>query len=53
MKFAVVNYFNGGRSPAGLIGVGVPIAATQLDEAIFADPGADKSLHYVVPQAAE
>jgi len=53
VKFAVVNYFNGGRSPAGLIGVGVPIAATQLDEAIFADPGADKSLHYVVPQAAE
>jgi hypothetical protein len=52
-RFAVVNYFNGGRHPIGRIGAGVAVARPELDEREFDDLRADRSLHYVVgPRSA-
>ncbi len=48
-RFAIVNYFNGGRHPIGRIGVGIDLGQTRLEETLFDDPANDKSLHYVVP----
>jgi hypothetical protein len=47
-RFAIKNYFNGGRHPIGRIGLGMPIENPQLDPAIFDDPAGDSSLHYVI-----
>jgi len=46
-RFAIVNYWNGGRHPIGKVGVGVAVANPQLDPATFNDLKADASLHYI------
>ena len=46
-RFAIENYFAGGRHPIGLIGVDADVEKGELDPAIFDDPGTDGSLHYV------
>ncbi|HTL19018.1 MAG TPA: DUF4832 domain-containing protein, partial [Patescibacteria group bacterium] len=53
LKFAIVNYFKGGRHPLGIVRVGSQGANADLDPASFDDPGKDNSLHYVVPQPSE
>jgi hypothetical protein len=45
-RFAIQNYFNGGRHPLGRIGVEMPVQDPQLDHDIFDDPAEDRSLHY-------
>ncbi len=47
VRFATVNYFNGGRHPMGRIGVGVAAGNPELNEREFDDLRADASLHYV------
>jgi hypothetical protein len=44
-RFAITNYWNGGRHPIGKVGVGVTVANPQLDESQFNDLKADNSLH--------
>jgi len=46
-RFAITNYWNGGRHPIGKAGVGVAVANPQLDPATFNDLKADNSLHYI------
>ncbi len=48
-RFAIVNYFNGGRHPLGKNGVGISGVAAQLDRSAFDDPAKERSLRYVVP----
>jgi hypothetical protein len=48
VKFAIVNYFKGGRHPLGMVGVGAASATAELPPSSFDDPGADDSLHYAV-----
>lgn len=47
VRFAIVNYFKGGRHPIGRIGVNMDAVQARLDESMFDDPSADKSLRYV------
>ncbi len=47
-RFAIENYFRGGRHPIGYIGVGIPLEDYQLDSKQFDDPADDHSLHYVL-----
>jgi hypothetical protein len=46
LRFSTVNYFNGGRHPLGLIGVGRDMANPALNAASFDDPMQDNSLGY-------
>jgi hypothetical protein len=50
-RFAIENYFIGGRHPIGLIGVDYTVANPHLSAATFDDPAADRTLHYVLPSA--
>jgi len=43
-RFAIVNYWRGGRHPLGLIGVGAKPRAAEITT--FDDPAEDRSLHY-------
>ena len=52
-RFAIVNYFNGGRHPIGRIGVGVDSGQVRLEESLFDNPANDKSLHYLAPATTE
>jgi hypothetical protein len=52
-RFAIQNYFRGGRHPIGFIGVGVPVNDPQLDPEIFDDPSTDRSLHYLLKSQAD
>jgi len=45
-RFSIANYFTGGRHPIGRIGVGMRLAAAELDSATFDDPGQDRTLRY-------
>jgi hypothetical protein len=47
VRFATINYFNGGRHPIGKTGVGTHPGQYQLSPSVFNDPAADKSLYYV------
>lgn len=47
-RFAVRNYFRGGRHPIGRIGVGAAVKNPRLDPALFDDPAKDRTLHYLV-----
>jgi PKD repeat protein len=49
IKFAVTNYFNGGRHPIGYVGVGQDISSVELTGVAFDDLQADRSLHYAYP----
>lgn len=47
VRFAVQNYFTGGRHPLGRVGIGVDVAGEhQLDRAVFDDPMAENRLGY-------
>lgn len=46
-RFAIKNYFKGGRHPLGRVGVGVSVKASMLDKELFDDPAEDNSLHYI------
>ena len=45
-RFAMENYFKGGRHPIGKIGVRSEIIEAALDPSIFDDIASDRSLHY-------
>lgn len=47
LRFAVFNYWNGGRHPMGLIGVGQDCAAYNIAMSSFDDIQSDQSLYYV------
>lgn len=47
LRFAVQNYWKGGRHPLGFIGVGESPPVVKLDPAGFDDPQEDQTLHYV------
>ncbi|GEM_PF-844479 len=47
VRFAIENYFNGGRHPFGRIGIGVDVTgAHELDSSTFDDPQQDARLAY-------
>jgi hypothetical protein len=46
VKFAIRNYFNGGRHPLGAVGVGANCPKAELDDSTFDDLATDRSLHY-------
>ncbi len=48
LRFATVNYLNGGRHPVGLIVVGKKQCYPLPTDFTFDDPGGDNSLHYVL-----
>jgi hypothetical protein len=47
-RFAIQNYFKGGRHPLGRIGVGSPVRTPLLSPKIFDDPAKDRSLYYTI-----
>lgn len=47
VRFAITNYFNGGRHPIGIVGVGTNSPAYLLENVVFDDIKKDKSLHYL------
>jgi len=47
-RFAIENYFTGGRHPIGLIGVDYTISDPRLSRTSFDDPAADRTLRYVL-----
>jgi hypothetical protein len=49
IKFAIQNYFNGGRHPIGWVGVGTTIQSAELPEELFDDPATDRSIRYKLP----
>jgi len=46
VKFAVVNYFKGGRHPLGRIGIGMESHKAEISPDEFDDPQSDQSLRY-------
>jgi len=46
VRFAIMNYYNGGRHPIGKIGIGMEIGTAELSD--FDNLLLDKSLHYKV-----
>jgi hypothetical protein len=53
VRFAMENYFIGGRHPIGLIGVGKVPSSTELDPVSFDDPAQDRTLHYELASATD
>jgi hypothetical protein len=51
-RFAIANYFNGGRQPLARIGVGVVAHDHALQTQAFDNPNGDRSLHYMVNNSA-
>ena len=47
-RFAITNYWRGGRHPLGRIGVGTAPGRPELDQAELDDLQADRSLHYLL-----
>ncbi len=47
-RFAIRNYFKGGRHPIGGVGIGTTLPDPQIDPGFFDDPADDNTLHYVV-----
>jgi len=50
MRFAIRNYYSGGRHPIGRIGVGLSVSETELDHREFDDPASDRSLRYTLKE---
>ena len=46
-RFAIENYFTGGRHPIGYIGLGKAVKNPELWDITFDDPQADRTLYYV------
>jgi hypothetical protein len=53
VRFAIRNYFKGGRHPIGRIGVGVTVSDPEIDPRGFEDPMLDTTLHYTLESAAD
>jgi hypothetical protein len=53
VRFAIENYFIGGRHPIGLIGVGKAPLSVELAPASFDDPAKDRTLHYELVFSAQ
>jgi hypothetical protein len=53
VRFAISNYFKGGRHPIGKIGVGKTLVSAALDETIFDDLYSDRTLHYEMASEKE
>lgn len=49
-RFAIRNYFIGGRHPIGLVGVGESVSKAELNPEIFDDIRDDATLHYLVDE---
>lgn len=47
-RFAIQNYFKGGRHPIGWLRVGGTLDNPELPASMFDDPAADRSLHYTI-----
>jgi len=47
-RFAIENYFTGGRHPIGYIGLDQAVKNPELLGIVYDDPQADRTLHYVV-----
>jgi hypothetical protein len=47
-RFAIENYFTGGRHPLGRIFVGKDVVKVELDRALFNDPATDTTIGYRV-----
>ena len=47
VRFATENYFEGGRHPIGLVGVGKTVLDPVLNPVSFSDPADDRTLKYV------
>ena len=48
LRFAAMNYYNGGRHPMGYVGVGEDISEYKISSTEFDDIQNDHSLRYVV-----
>jgi len=46
VRFAVINYFKGGRHPIGKLGIGKKVGKFELDKEIFDDLYTDRTLYY-------
>lgn len=46
IRFATINYIQGGRHPMGYIGVGQQIDNFEISRNLFVDLAADKTLYY-------
>ncbi len=53
VRFAIENYFTGGRHPIGMVGVGPAPSRTTLAPASFDDPAEDRTLHYELKPGAK
>jgi hypothetical protein len=53
VRFAIENYFTGGRHPMGLVGVGKAPLMAELAPASFDDPAQDRTLHYELASSAQ
>ena len=51
VRFAISNYWDGGRHPLGWIGAGGNVQEASLDEGLFSDPAEDRSPRYELPGA--
>ncbi len=49
-RFAIRNYFKGGRHPIGRVGIGNIAANPELNPKIFDDPAEDNSLYYIIQE---
>jgi hypothetical protein len=47
-RFAIKNYFIGGRHPIGYVGVGTEISTAEIDPRLFNEVADDATLHYLM-----
>ncbi len=47
VRFAIGNYYTGGRHPIGVIGIGATVDEAELPADSFGDPRTDQTLHYI------
>ena len=47
VRFAIGNYYTGGRPPIGVIGIGAPVDEAELPADSFGAPRTDQTLHYI------
>ena len=53
VRFAIENYFTGGRHPIGLVGVGKASLSAELAPTSFDDSAQDRTLHYELAFSAQ
>jgi hypothetical protein len=52
VRFAIQNYFTGGRHPIGMTGVGEAPSRAQMNPEVFDNPASDRTLCYEWEPAA-